>query len=93
MQRIKLRGQWEHSPNVKLTVAPERARAGDAASRTENHALTLGSRPFGSIGDSRTSLESRLSGAQEKDELGSECRPSGRFVRVAVLLTRVMTII
>ena len=53
MQRIKLGGQREHSPNVKLAVAPERAVAGDAASRTENHALTLGSRPFGSIGDSR----------------------------------------
>ena len=43
---------------MKLAVAPERAVAGSAASRTENHAVTLGSRPFGSIGDSRTSLGS-----------------------------------
>ena len=57
-ERIKLRGQREHSPDVKLAVAPERAVAGDAASRTENHAVTLGSRPFGSVGDSRTSLGS-----------------------------------
>ena len=63
MQRIKLRGQWEHSPNVKLGVAPERARAGDAASRIENHALTLGSRAFGSVEDSRTSLGSRQFGS------------------------------
>ena len=41
------------SSNVKLAVAPERAVAGGAASRTENHAVALGSRPFGSIGDSR----------------------------------------
>ena len=61
MQRIKLRGQWEHSPDVKLAVAPERAVAGDAASRTENHALTLGSRHFGSGPDGhRRSFESVL---------------------------------
>ena len=61
MQRIKLRGQWEHSPNVKLAVAPERAVAGDAASRIENHALTLGSRHFGSGPDGRTrSFESEV---------------------------------
>ena len=53
MQRIKLRGQWGHSPDVKLAVAPERAVAGDAASRTENHALILGSRHFGSQGSGR----------------------------------------
>ena len=68
-----------------MAVAPERAVAGDAASRTENHAVTLGSRPFGSIGDRRTRLGSRHlgrmeEGAKEKDELGSECRSSGRFV-------------
>ena len=60
-ERIKLRGQWEHSPNVKLAVAPERAVAGDAASRTENHAVTLGSRRFGSGPDGHTrSFESVL---------------------------------
>ena len=53
MQRIKLRGQWEHSPNVKLAVALERAVEGSASSTRENRALTLGSRPFGSIEDSR----------------------------------------
>ena len=53
MHRSKLRGQWEHSPDVKLGVAPERAVAGSAASTRENHAVTLGSRPFGSIEDSR----------------------------------------
>ena len=58
VQRIKLRWQREHSPDVKLAVALERAVAGSASSRTENHALTLGSRPFGSIGDRRTSLGS-----------------------------------
>ena len=61
MQRIKLRGQREHSPDVKLAVAPERAVAGDAASTRENHALTLGSRHFGSGPDGRTrSFESVL---------------------------------
>ena len=48
MQRIKLRWQREHSPDVKLAVALERAVAGDAASTRENHAVTLGSRQFGS---------------------------------------------
>ena len=61
MQRIKLRGQWELSPDVKSAVALERAVAGDAASTRENHALTLGSRPFGSVGDSRTSCLSLVS--------------------------------
>ena len=46
---------------MKLAVAPERAVAGDAASRTENHALTLGSRHFGSGPDGYTrSFESVL---------------------------------
>ena len=63
MQRIKLRGQREHSPDVKLAVAPERAVAGDAASTRENHALTLGSRAFGSVEDSRTSLGRRHFGS------------------------------
>ena len=46
---------------MKLAAAPERAVAGDAASRTENHAVTLGSRPFGSVGDSRTRCLSLVS--------------------------------
>ena len=46
---------------MKLAVAPERAVAGSAVSRTENHALTLGSRPFGSVGDSRMSWLSLVS--------------------------------
>ena len=53
MQRIKLRGQREHSPDVKLAVALERAVAGGASSTRLNHAVTLGSRPLGSIEDSR----------------------------------------
>ena len=48
---------------MKLAVALERAVAGDAASTRENHAVTLGSRAFGSIGDSRTSLGSRQFGS------------------------------
>ena len=39
---------------MKLAVAPERAVAGSAASRTENHAVTLGRRHFGSGPDGRT---------------------------------------
>ena len=35
----------------------------DRKLRIENHALTLGSRPFGSIGDSRTSLGGRHFGS------------------------------
>ena len=46
---------------MKLAIALERAVAGDAASRTENHALTLGSRHFGSGPDGHTrSFESVL---------------------------------
>ena len=56
---------------MKLAVAPERAVAGDAASRTENHALTLGSRPFGSIGDSRTSLTGHRGAEENSREIGS----------------------
>ena len=41
---------------MKLAAAPERAVAGDAASMTENHALTLGSRHFGSQGSGRIGL-------------------------------------
>ena len=48
---------------MKLAVAPERAVAGDAASTRENHALTLGSRAFGSVEDSRTSLGGRHFGS------------------------------
>ena len=48
---------------MKLAVALERAVAGDAASTRENHALTLGSRAFGSVEDSRTSLGGRHFGS------------------------------
>ena len=46
---------------MKLAVALERAVAGDAASTRENHAVTLGSLPFGSVGDSRMSYLSLVS--------------------------------